>query len=293
MTPAELSFFVQVYTSDEMVSATSIEQGLEKIEDALICNADRCSVEEFSRIANSIRYQLGRGEHKCFAKFLVHSAPQVVDWFKTKQIHNVETLVQIVGAYSDSEISDKLPRDFFNMMQHYVLQSAGMLNYFHAVDLVSIMYPYASTELMEVFDRLIGQQHNNLTVNEAFDSLMAFSNAKQARIRPKILQVLFKRLSQDFDRLSTSQLVLLVEVVSNDQDRDLLAKLELNKYLQNQMPSLSISELVTVYNALSHQNDTNIHKLAEEIILNNIHAFRVDSLSDLLYSQSKLRFANK
>lgn len=159
-----------------------------------------------------------------------------------------------------------------------------MLNHFHAVDLVAIMYPFASTELMEVFDRLIGKQHSNLTVNEAFDSLMAFSNAKQARIRPKILQVLFKRLAQDFDRLSSSQLVLLVEMVSNDSDRDLLAKLELNKHLQNRMQSLSISELVTVYIALSRQNDTQIHKLAEEMVLNNVHMFRVDSLADLLYN---------
>jgi hypothetical protein len=60
---------------------------------------------------------------------------------------------------------------------------------------------------------------------------MAFTNAKQAQVRPKIIQVLFKRLSRDFERLSTSQLVLLTDVVCRDSDKDLLAKLELNKFL--------------------------------------------------------------
>jgi hypothetical protein len=75
MTPAELSFLVQVYTSDEMASAVSIESGLYEIEGALISNSDRFSVEEFARIANSIRYQLSRDEQACFSKFLVHAAP--------------------------------------------------------------------------------------------------------------------------------------------------------------------------------------------------------------------------
>jgi hypothetical protein len=83
-----------------------------------------------------------------------------------------------------------------------------MLNYLTALELVGIMHPYASTELIEVFDRLIGAQHANLTPSEAFDALMSFSNAKRATVRPKIFAVLYKRLSQDFDRLSSEQLVL-------------------------------------------------------------------------------------
>jgi hypothetical protein len=40
---------------------------------------------------------------------------------------------------------------------------------------------------MEVFDRLIGAHHANLTPYEAFDALLAFSSAKHAKIRPKII----------------------------------------------------------------------------------------------------------
>jgi hypothetical protein len=48
------------------------------------------------------------------------------------------------------------------------------------------MADYASSETMEVFDRIIGSKHSLLTPHEAFDALMAFSSAKVATVRPKI-----------------------------------------------------------------------------------------------------------
>lgn len=146
---------------------------------------------------------------------------------------------------------------------------------------------------MEVFDRLIGAEHANLSPHEAFEALMAFTSAKHAKIRPKIIRVLFKKLSNDFGRLSTSQIVTLVDLVTNNPDKDLLAKLELNKFLQSRLPNLSVPELVTCYIALSRQNDTSTHKAVEEMIFTNLHMFDLLSLADLFYHQSKLRIANK
>jgi len=92
-----------------------------------------------------------------------------------------------VGAYCESALQDVLTEEFFSDMQLCVLKSAGTINYRQAIDLASIMFPFASTELMEVFDRLIGAHHANLTPSEAFDALLAFSSAKHAKIRPKII----------------------------------------------------------------------------------------------------------
>lgn len=110
----------------------------------------------------------------------------VEDWLKHGSISNVQTLIHIVGAYSESALQDELPADFFDNMQLYVLKSAGTINYKQAIDLAAIMFPYASKELMEAFDKLIGSHHANLTAFEAFDALLAFSSAK-ATIRPKII----------------------------------------------------------------------------------------------------------
>lgn len=77
--------------------------------------------------------------------------------------------------------------------------------------------------------------------------------------------------------------MLLVDLVSQDIDRDLIEKLELNKFLEGRLQTLNVSELVTCYIALSRTNETALHKAIEERILNNIHIFRVDALADLLY----------
>ena len=80
----------------------------------------------------------------------------VGDWLKNGSITSVESLIQIVGAYCESSLHDLLTDEFYSDMQLCVLKSAGTLNYRQAIDLATIMFPFASTELMEVFDRLIG-----------------------------------------------------------------------------------------------------------------------------------------
>ena len=80
----------------------------------------------------------------------------VGDWLKNGSITSVESLIQIVGAYCESSLHDLLTDEFYSDMQLCVLKSAATLNYRQAIDLAAIMFPFASTELMEVFDRLIG-----------------------------------------------------------------------------------------------------------------------------------------
>lgn len=121
---------------------------------------------------------------------------------------------------------------------------------------------------------------------------MAFSSAKKATIRPKIFQVLFKKLSEKFERLTSAQLCLFVDLVSRDSDKDLLERLELNKFLQSRLPSLNSNELVTCYIALSRQNDVALHKQVEEIIINNIKTFSLEAMIDLFYFLSRDRVGN-
>jgi divalent metal cation (Fe/Co/Zn/Cd) transporter len=54
-----------------MQQATVIKHGLKQIEEALLENADNFSVEEFSRIANSIRHMVSEQDERVFDKFLV------------------------------------------------------------------------------------------------------------------------------------------------------------------------------------------------------------------------------
>ena len=69
-------------------------------------NAKRFSVDEFARIANCIRFQLSRGEHYFLHSFLVKSAPRVLKWFNNGDLHNIESIIEIVGAYTESHIEE-------------------------------------------------------------------------------------------------------------------------------------------------------------------------------------------
>jgi hypothetical protein len=79
-----------------------------------------------------------------------------------------------------------LTKEFYTKLEKYVLNASSLINYRQAIDLASFMTNYASSETMEVFDRIIGSKHSLLTPHEAFDALMAFSSAKVATVRPKI-----------------------------------------------------------------------------------------------------------
>ena len=99
-----------------MQSATIISANIPSIEKALIHHVDKFSVEEFTRIANVVRNLACRDED-FFQEFLTTAIPYVKNWFSKNEIQNVDTLIQIVGAYSETSIAETLTTDFVEMMQ--------------------------------------------------------------------------------------------------------------------------------------------------------------------------------
>jgi hypothetical protein len=52
-----------------------------------------------------------------------------------------------------------------------------------------------STELIEVFDRIIGANIDDLNARQLFSALVGFKSVQKATVRPKIMSLLIKRLS--------------------------------------------------------------------------------------------------
>lgn len=80
-------------------------------------------------------------------------------------------------------------------------------------------------------------------------------------------------------------------MISKDSDKNLLEKLELDKFIRNRLYALSGLELVTLYIALSRTNEVSLHAQVEDLIMTNMHDFSFATVVDLLYQQSKLRVA--
>ena len=66
---------------------------------------------------------------------------------------------------------------------------------------------------MEVFDRIIGANIDDITIGEVFDAFMAFSSTEKADVRPKIVQLLLRTLADNLDQLMPSQLISICEVI--------------------------------------------------------------------------------
>ena len=66
---------------------------------------------------------------------------------------------------------------------------------------------------MEVFDRIIGAEIDELSTQRVFDAYMAFVTAAKAQTRSKIKELLLSTLTEHLDELLASQLITLSKVL--------------------------------------------------------------------------------
>lgn len=111
MTPGELTFYTQVYFSEEMQSSVSpSKENQDLVMKALLANVENFTVEEFAHIANAAAFVYNQEYDTKFDEFLCHSAPLVLEWLQRGSIQQINTLIQIIQAYSESQIpEEKLP----------------------------------------------------------------------------------------------------------------------------------------------------------------------------------------
>jgi len=233
MTPNELVKFTILFTSEDMQQAFDIHRVAKKkdpegktlidtLEDALVQHFDKFTVIQFAAIANSIGYSYTDEPEDMIHldRFLEVSRERVISWLNNDQITDLESLTQIVMAFCESYPEDMDPV-LFDSFEYSILRSAGSLDYHQALLLMSYVAPYASTELMEVFDRIIGLRRKDLTPSEAMDALTASRRAEKAVVRQKFVDVMCKIVSQNLHLLSTSQLVNYTVLVCSEKNKDL------------------------------------------------------------------------
>jgi len=68
------------------------------------------------------------------------------------------------------------------------------------------MTRHASTELCEVFDRIIGANIDEMSPSDLYNAYGAFRTMQKAEVRPKIFSHLLKRLSNNLELLAMDEL---------------------------------------------------------------------------------------
>jgi hypothetical protein len=120
MTPAQLSLFTLIYTSDEMRAAFEINKEgthLEKLEFYLVKNIDLFNVQEFSLICNTIQAEINNNDSIKFDTLLENRSSNVISWLSNDDITSVKDLIHITNAYIVRSSKVKLPLRFFELVE--------------------------------------------------------------------------------------------------------------------------------------------------------------------------------
>ena len=98
---------------------------------------------------------------------------------------------------------------------------------------------------MEVFDRIIGANIDEISIPQVFEAFLAFSTAEKAEVRPKITALLLSTLADNFDQLLPTQLIQLCKVLLaqegstiNTKGSDIIMGLDLDRFILSQIGSL-------------------------------------------------------
>jgi hypothetical protein len=192
----------------------------------------------------------------------------------------MEDIATIAAAYSYNKPS----ACFWVTTELLVLKNLSKLSADVAITLLRAMNATASTETVEVFDRILGKDIDALTPSQLYQALMGFLTVQRANVRPKILALLTKRISTNLEHLQMSELTGLAYVTAEDS---LQQTLQLGEFILQKADSLTEQDLQTCLEAF--KNDTDKLLAFEEITLANLDGLSTEVASSILYNYAKGR----
>ncbi len=93
---------------------------------------------------------------------LENANSNVISWLSNDDISSVKDLIHITNAYIVRSSKVKLPLRFFELVELTALKLSTQMSASEAVTLLNLLANEASTELIEVFDRIIGKKVDDL-----------------------------------------------------------------------------------------------------------------------------------
>ena len=102
-----------------------------------------------------------------------------------------------------------MPEDLLALFEKNIEREAPKINVTMALDLVQVFSRSGSTTTLELFDRIIGANIDDMSAQQIYDAFMAFATAEKAIVRPKITSLLMKVLSENLFNYSNDQLLRL------------------------------------------------------------------------------------
>jgi hypothetical protein len=158
------------------------------------------TTDEFAGVCNSIvgREGINFNDGALFGTFVKEAIPTVQSWLANNelplnQLPSVIAAVNIVIDDLDIEKKSAL----VDKIENCIFENSRKLSTAEAIDIVRGVSGYASAELMELLDRIIGNGIYEITAEQVIPTLEAFLSSEHSR--EKIFQVLIKRIKDNVD----------------------------------------------------------------------------------------------
>lgn len=187
-------------------------------------------------------------------------------WCNTQEYSTLD-LVQVVSAYSNRQDFLNLPEYFFVALEQAILEISQQLTADQAVRLLGAMTRHASSELCEVFDRIIGAKIDELSPSDLCGAYGSFKVMKKAEVRPKIFAHLLKRLSNNLELLPIDELCsLALFTAQNEQQKSLC----LSEFILSRAEQLSEFDIQICLEAFERSGDVQSLETFEQICVSNL-----------------------
>jgi hypothetical protein len=237
----------------------------------LLDKSNKFSLAQFAALLNC-------ANETFLQNFMLENEDKILQLMQTTD--SMEDIATIVAAYSNIEPS----ASFWVTTELIVLKNLSKLSVDVAITLLRALNATASTETVEVFDRIIGKDIDALTPSQLYQALVGFLTVQRANVRPKILALLTKRISTNLERLKMSELTELAFVTAEDSMQQTL---QLGDFILQKADSLTEQDLQTCLEAF--KNDADKLLAFEEITLANLDGLSTEVASSILYTYAKER----
>ena len=208
-------------------------------------------------------------------------------WLADYELEDTQDFVYVATAYLSMYEEGQLPKSLLRQFETYIRRNALNFNAQQAIHLVQVFYKCGSSYTMEVFDRIIGLNIDDIPIRQIFDAFVAFASSEKAEVRPKITQLLLKTLSENLEQLLPSQLIVLCNVLLDPENlsrsETLIKGLEIDKFLLNSIGMLDQHDLVMAVEVFANSTLQDVQVAIETQLVQNMRLLQPDLASDLLY----------
>lgn len=298
LTTPEIVLFTLIYTSPEAFNALARDSNFdEKLDFILSKHVDQMTPEEFGGVCNSIvgRAGLSFNDGNLYATFVKEAIPSVQSWLAHNQLplNNLPSVVAALNIVMD-ELDAEKRAALVGEVEGCIFENSRKIAVDEAVELVRSVSNYASAEVIELLDRIIGNGIYDLKPDQIIPTLEAFLSSEHSR--DKIFQALIKRVRDDVDHFTLSELTTLSVILRAFEDRYEGVYQLIEPYIVDKLGSLTEGDLVNAiqgfYNPkLSRRYE--ILDILEESVVAQIDTLNFETVKHLNEFYETYKIGNK